>query len=254
MDYLELTRNYSANTVAKHIKRLKTFLNSALELGYNKNAQFKSSKFSAPTESVNNIFLTEPELAALAKLNLTAKPYLDRVRDMFLIGAYTAMRYSDYSKLEFAKFEVIKGKTYIIKKMKKTKETEVVPVLPVAQKVFDKYTNNGVLKLPKSISNQKFNEYLKELGKLIFKLNETYTLHRTTGGLKTSVNKFKWELLVTHTARRSFATNMYLRGISPNSIMGVTGHKTESSFYTYIQMNPKQKACSLSFTHGQLKK
>ena len=52
-------------------------------------------------------------------------------------------------------------------------------------------------------------------------------------------------LNITYTARRSFATNAYLAGLPPISIMKITGHKTESSFMKYIKISEKENAIQL---------
>ncbi len=106
----------------------------------------------------------------------------------------------------------------------------MIPILPEARKIIDKYTDDGLLLLPKPISNQKFNEYLKDIGKEVKELHALFSLVRTIGGEMQKTKKLKWELLTTHTARRSFATNMYLRNIPVPMIMAITGHKTEKRF------------------------
>ncbi|MFM7357902.1 MAG: tyrosine-type recombinase/integrase [Sediminibacterium sp.] len=52
----------------------------------------------------------------------------------------------------------------------------------------------------------------------------------------------KWEKLMTHTARRSFCTNMYLMGVPVLTIMAISGHKTEKSFRTYIKASGEEHA------------
>jgi integrase len=102
--------------------------------------------------------------------------------------------------------------------------------------------------LPRVISNQKCNEYLKELGKTIPPgetkplLNTVTSKTFTKGGSKTVITKPKWEALCTHTARRSFATNEYLSGMPTLTIMAITGHKTEKAFLRYIKLTPNEHA------------
>jgi integrase len=106
--------------------------------------------------------------------------------------------------------------------------------------------HNG--KLPRAISNQKANEYLKELGQIKPKghdkpvLNDSISKTITKGGVKVITNYQKWELLSTHTARRTFATNEYLAGTPAVTIMQVTGHKTEKAFLRYIRLTPREHA------------
>ena len=55
----------------------------------------------------------------------------------------------------------------------------------------------------------------------------------------------KWELLSSHTGRRSFATNEYLAGTPSITIKAITGHKTEEAFLRYIKLTPNEHAILL---------
>src|SRR5690606_37209933 len=101
----------------------------------------------------------------------------------------------------------------------------------------EKYEYN----LPHVISNQKLNVYLKELGELVG-FDEIISITKTVGGMASHKSYKKFELLTTHTARRSLATNQYLRAIPSRLIMMITGHKTEKSFLKYIKVSAEQEA------------
>ena len=96
--------------------------------------------------------------------------------------------------------------------------------------------------LPESISNQKTNQYLKELGKRVKCLQTPFAKTITKGGLSVTHNLAKWELLSTHTGRRSFSTNEYLAGTPTVTIMAITGHKTEKAFLRYIKLSKNEHA------------
>ena len=87
--------------------------------------------------------------------------------------------------------------------------------------------------LPESVSEQKLNDHIKVLGRLAG-LDETIIFTKTMGGKRKEFNKKKYEMIVSHTARRSFASNLVQRGIPKQYIMALTGHTTEKSFNTYI--------------------
>ena len=108
-------------------------------------------------------------------------------------------------------------------------------------KYSDKYPNN----LPPTISNQKMNDYLKEIAKKVDSLKVPVEVEGIKGGLKTTEQKQKWELVTTHTARRSFATNVYKSGFPAISLMKITGHRTEKSFLLYIKVTPEENAHKL---------
>ena len=76
-------------------------------------------------------------------------------------------------------------------------------------------------------------------------MNKIVEVVKTVGGIKQSFQFKKYELITTHTARRSFATNAYLAGVPTISIMKLTGHKTEQVFMKYISISQKENAASI---------
>jgi len=235
IEYLSKRLKLTTNTIGKDIKTLKTILNEAIERGIIVNSQFKSKKFSTTSERTDSIYLNEKEIKAIEKLKLSDNSRLDNVRDLFLIGCYTGLRFSDFSILK--PDQLING--FIeIKAQTKTGYPVVIPIHPTVNKIISKY--NG--ELPRSITNQKTNEYLKEIGKEIDSLKENTSKTITKGGLKVITSFKKWELLTTHTARRSFATNEYLAGTPTITIMAITGHRNEKAFLTYIKLTPYEHA------------
>lgn len=237
-DYLTITKKFATNTIGRIIKVLKTVLNEATERGVNSNLAFRSKRFRVISEKTDNVYLTEEELNELYHLDLSHNPRLERVKDLFLMGCYTGLRFSDFAKLNPK--NITGG--YIHIETQKTGEKVVIPLHPKVEAIFKKYKNN----IPQSISNQKMNSYLKEIGKIDKKdlkvLKDTVSIRTTKGGLTVHTNYKKYELISSHTARRSFATNTYLAGVPPFVIMGVTGHKTEKAFFQYIKITSNEKA------------
>jgi integrase len=239
--YLDYTSHLSkvlklaANSIGKDIKNIKVVMNEALERELHSNLQYKSKKFSVSNELTDSIYLNENELQELENLDLTEDSKLNNIRDLFLIGCRTGLRFSDFSIL---KPEQINNGFIVIKNIVKTGQSLSIPVHPTVKKIIAK--NNG--KLPWTISNQKTNEYLKELGKKLESLKQTTSKTLTKGGSRVTTNYQKWELLTTHTARRSFATNEYLAGLPTITIMAITGHKSEKSFLRYIKLTSQEHA------------
>lgn len=245
LDFKEFlnSKQYSINTVAKHIITLKTFLNDAHERGLYDSLAHKSKRFRATQVQSDTVYLTEAELEQLHKIDLSKKPSLDRARDLFLVGCYTGLRFSDYTNIEP---ENIKG-GFIEITTQKTGQTVVIPIHPRLNEIMSKYEGKYINCLPPAISNQKFNQFIKEVCKLVDVLNievqniTSKTLNNATPA-KLIKRVPKYELVSSHTARRSFATNNYNKGISANVLMKITGHKTEKSFYKYIRVTPKENA------------
>lgn len=237
VEYLS-NKGYSPNTVGARIKDLKMFMNEAYERNLHTNMDFKKKRFSKPKEETTAIYLNVDELTKIYNCDLSSNPKLDKIRDLFLIGCYTGLRFSDLSLLCADNINSVDG-TITIRTVK-TGKTVVIPLHSVIRQILEKYDN----KLPRVPSNQKFNDYIKEVVKKA-DINEPILLQKTKGTLIYTETEPKHDLVTSHTARRSFATNAYLAGVPPISIMKITGHKTESSFMKYIKISDKENALQL---------
>ncbi len=222
------------STIGDNIKRLKTILNEATERGINKNLAFKSKYFSRVNEETDTIYLNEIELKEIEDLDLSNNIRLEKVRDLFLVSCRTGLRYSDYSVL---KSDQIKN-GFIETIQLKTSGTVIIPIHDTVKRILNKY--GGAL--PKANSNQKMNEYVKEIGEMIPSLHTPFSQTYSKAGNKVTVTNPKFQLISTHTARRSFATNEYLAGTPSLTIMAITGHRTEKSFLRYIRISPSDHA------------
>ena len=232
--------DYSQNTIGKQIKVLKTFLNEATERGLNTTVEFKKRRFKRPTEDTEKIYLNLDELKRLKDQDLSKDKQLDEVRDLFIIGCFTGLRFSDFSQLKPE--NVFEGNKIRIR-TSKTNEVVIIPLHKYIREILKKYNN----KLPQALSNPKMNLNLKHLGSLA-KINEPTETSITKGGKLVKDTKVKYKLIGTHTARRSFATNLYLQGIPAITIMKITGHRTEKSFLRYIRISQEENANKL-LTH-----
>lgn len=231
------------NSIAKTIQVLITFMNEAVELGYTNNLQFRSKKFYVSWEESDSVYLTENEINTLFKHDFSKNKRLEQVRDLFVFGCYVGLRFSDYSDVKPENIIMYEGEKFIKMRTRKTGEVVVIPCSPIVLQIFDKYAENKN-GLPPAISNQKFNDYIKEACEEA-KLNEK-------GRLLSEPEKELWECVSSHTARRSFATNLYLGGFPTLEIMKITGHKTEKAFLGYIKTSKLDAAKRLS-KHMQMK-
>lgn len=234
------SKNYSTNYVSKLIRNIKTVLLEATERGINKNLAFKSKKFRVSEKETKNIYLTKDELDVLCKLDLRKNERLEKVRDLFLVGCFTGLRFSDFMNIKPEHIKEVDGVRLIDIFTQKTKEAVTIPIHPIVENIFNKYKNKDSI-LPKTISNQKMNQYLKELGELA-EINEEVINVTFQGGRREEEVLRKYEMISTHTARRSFATNAFKSGVSSISIMRITGHKTQHSFMKYIKVTNEENA------------
>jgi integrase len=233
--------SYAQNSAQKIVKTIKTILNEATDRGINKNLAYKSRRFGIAQVEAENIYLTIDELQKIYRLNLTYLPRVDKTRDLFLIGAFTGFRFSDFTNIKPENMRTVDGVEVIQMTTQKTGEAVTVPVHPIVRAILEKYKGE----IPKPISNQKMNDYLKELAELA-ELNEKVIVTKDRGGKRYDRQFKKWELVTTHTARRSFATNAFKAGIPALSIMKITGHRTEAAFMKYIKISKEENAVLIS--------
>lgn len=231
--------NYATNTIGKNIKNVKVFLKEAYKRGITKNQDFLDEDFRVIEEETEQIYLNDSELKKIYELKLTNNKKLEKVRDIFIVGCYTGLRFSDLKQIKPLNF--IKNETQLKIKTQKTGELVIIPLHWTIKEIISKH--NG--ELPPPISNQKMNKYLKDIGKDA-EIDNLESTSITKGGLRVDKTFKKYKLITVHTARRSFATNMFLNDVPTISIMKITGHKTEKSFLRYIRISPEENARKLA--------
>lgn len=235
VSYLRKEKNYKENTVGVHIKDLKAVMNEAYKQKLHNNTDYKN--FFKPTAEVDNVFFTEEEINRLHQLQLSSLQ--DKVRDIIILGCYVAQRHSDYSVITK---DDIKEDGFIHITQRKGGNRIVIPVHPIVREILDKY--NGY---PPQLSQPVVNREIKFIAKYAG-LNEKIQVTEIKGGEKKVYYKEKWEMVSTHTARRSGITNALLAGVPRQECMYLSGHKTESAFNRYVCITKKQYAEKLAKT------
>jgi len=236
--YLTQDLNMSTNTIGKYIKTIKTFLNEATERGLNTNLEFRKSKFKTISEETDTVYLSAEELKTIEEKDFSFNISLEKTRDLFLLGCYTGLRFSDFTQIK--KENIIESKSIIQIRTQKTKEKVSIPIHSIVKRILIKYDNA----IPNPFTNQVMNKYLKDVVELC-EIDTPTELTTTKSGITKKSTVPKYKLITTHTARRSFATNCYLADIPSISIMKITGHKTEKSFLKYIKVTQEQNADKL---------
>ena len=218
----------SQNSISKDIKQIKTVCKDARDKGFSINDQVLSSKFNAPTEPTLFVTLNKEDLSLIK--NFKGTEYLENARDWLLIGCWTGCRVGDLMKLTEENIKLkSNGLKFIRYVQSKTNKQVDLPIHPDVESILE--SRGG---FPKPISDQRFNEWIKIVCK---KVNINSIVEGTRQNPNThlkEIGKFeKWELIRSHTCRRSFATNHY--NLMPNKmIMAVTGHATEKMLLNYI--------------------
>ena len=184
----------SNNTAIQKMKHLKKILRMAVEEGYISVSPFKMTLKNEQKE-VPPLTLDELRKIKNKKISL---PRLAKVRDMFIFECYTGLAFTDMVNLRSENNVVdTKGNEWIIKSRQKTKIQSTIPLLPIAKEILMKYQDE----LP-TLTNQKYNGYLKELGDIC--------------GIKKNLH--------SHLARRTFATILLNSGVDMVSVSKILGH------------------------------
>jgi len=228
--YLE-EKQLKQNYIKTLITSLKTMIKKAGMYGYAVDSSYDD--VTIEDEETFAVYLSMNEITRIYYYRgLSHKQ--QRIRDLFIVGCLTALRYSDYSTLTT---DNIQG-DYIIKVTKKTNKKVIIPMHDYVKEIIAKYEGN----IEFGISIQHFNRYIKRICQRIG-LDTEIIFNYTRGGRLVTDKKQKWELISSHTARRSAATNMYLTGrMKTLEIMSLTGHTTEKSFFRYIKTTTEDKA------------
>lgn len=227
------------NTIVGYIEKIQSLVRRASQ--YNYAVYVTYDEIDLKCEPTNAVFLSMNEITRIYYYKFVGqdkRKAKERIRDLFIVGCLTALRYSDYSTLTKDNFQG----DYLVKRTKKTNVDVKVPLHDYVKEIYAKY--GGFI--PRGLCIQYVNKYLKVIMKEIG-LNDLVTYSYTKGGRLITVTREKWELISSHTARRSAATNMYLTGrMKTLEIMNLTGHRTEQNFFRYIRLTGDDTARSIS--------
>lgn len=208
-------------------------MKTAVELKLTNNLDFQKDTFAVLRVETDAVHLNEREIIHFYNYDLSANPRLERVRDLFVFGCYVGLRFQDYSKIRPENIVSINDNLKIKFKTQKTEEVVIIPCHPIVKHIFEKYKGITSNNLPESISNQKFNDYIKIAAQLA-----GFT---ETGRLLKNMNLQLFECISSHTCRRSFATNYYGK-VPTKTLMQITGHRSEKTFLKYIKTSKIESA------------
>ena len=226
VNFLRDTKDMRNSTIGKQMGFLKWFLRWSFKKGHHQNIAYDTFKPKLKTTSKKVIFLTWDELNKLKDYQIPKdKQYLERVRDVFLFCCFTSLRYSDVRNL---KRSDVKSDHIEITTVK-TADSLTIELNKYSKAILDKYKDihfENYMALP-VISNQKMNDYLKELGELA-EINEPVRETYYKGNERIDEVTPKYALLSTHAGRRTFICNALALGIPAQVVMKWTGHFIET--------------------------
>lgn len=234
-------KELAINTIgSKHIKNLKFIMERALKDGISFSLEYKKDYFIRPKEPTFAIALNEKELRAIYDTKaLDEKEQI--AKDLFLVGAYTCLRYSDFSVITPDNFKIIDGVEVVEKATQKTKDRAIIPILwDELKEIVKRYE----YRLP-YISSQSLNELIKNIGERAG-ITHIEEYHQTVGGETKLIQEPRYKLIASHTARRSAATNLIRRKYSYDEVRLLTGHKTNQQLQEYIKLGRENNALSMA--------
>jgi integrase len=220
--------NLSINTIGHSLRQVKTVVLDAGDKGFEIKKQVRSKKFKAIREDSTFVTITENEIEQIRQF--TGADYLQNVRDWIIIGCWTGCRVNDLMQLTNANIQIhVSGQKFIRYTQSKTGKPVDIPIHTHVAEILERLGD-----FPRPISDQRFNEWMKIVCRESGMIQEVYGTRQNPITHKKEVGTFKkWELVRSHTCRRSFATNHYNK--LPNKlIMAVTGHSTEKMLLNYI--------------------
>lgn len=242
--YLRDVKEMRNTTIGKQLSFLKWFLRWGFKKGIHQNNTYDNYKPKLKSTQKKIIFLTWDELNRLREFEIPAnKQALDRVRDVFLFQCFTGLRYSDVFNLRRSD---IKG-DHIEVTTVKTSDSLIIELNNHSKAILEKYKDvvfeDG--KVLPVITNQKMNDYLKELAELAG-IDEPIRQTYYKGNERIDEVTPKYALLGTHAGRRTFICNALALGIPPQVVMKWTGHSDYKAMKPYIDIADDIKANAMS--------
>ncbi len=227
------------NSIGSLISRIKTFCRNIELDSYPINLKYKHKEFSIPKNETHDIYLSETEISKIYNHDFSDSDRLDNARDLFIIGLVTGLRISDF--LRISEKNILENVINIT--TTKTNQNLTIPIHHYFNEILKK--RNG--KFPRTISDVKFNKYIKDVAEEVGLKEKTFgSKIDKKSKVKAEDYYEKWELVTSHVCRRSFATNLFLAGIDVSIIRKATGHTTEKSFVNYIKASKDEHIQKIS--------
>ena len=246
-------KNYSVNSIGKCIKQLKAIMYIAEIEGHHSNNAWKDKKFKGTRIDIDSIYLTQEDIDKIMAVDLSGYDIgHTQARDIFMVGVWTAQRVSDYNNIKKEDIQSVQkrwiedipnpenpGQTmpvirtkeilYINFRQQKTGAKVAIPCREELRAILEKYDFD----IP-HLEDQTINRLIKQVARAAG-ITQPVTFETTKGGVKKEETKEKCDLVMSHTARRTGATLMYLAGIDAYDIIKITGHKDIDILKKYIK-------------------
>lgn len=236
-----MEHGYTKNSIGNTLAVLKAMLNKMYKGGHSK---FNGSGVICRYETTTAIYNSLNDIRDMLNLDLSNTDGYSRIRNAYIIHCFLGLRFKDFKKvMADPKAHIkIEGNTkFFTINTHKTKSEVALPISKIVYDLLQSFSDGYY----KGITASYYNTSIKEIGRRAG-LTQDVVFVRTEGGVRTETILKKYELMSSHTARRSFATNATLLGLQKRIIMQMTGHKTEEAFDRYVRCSPIENAITLA--------
>ncbi len=240
----QVNSNCAMNSIAGNTKHFLTMMNRLINeniIVLEKDQKIPEIKLKK--EITTAVYTTEEELQRMIDIDLSLTEKLKRVRDIYVIQCYVGLRFSDMIKVAKKPklyYKESEGRSFFEIKSQKTNQALYIPLKPIVVEIL----KENKFSFRNGFSIQHYNHSLKELAEYAG-IDDEIIKYMTIGGKRQEIIKRKYEMISSHTARRSFATNAYLSGVPIAFIRKITGHTTEESFMRYIRSSGLEVALKI---------
>lgn len=251
------------NTITSYLELIHAFMHRAFEDNLTRNDIYLYSGFVTAREETDQVYLTNEQIQQMIDIDISSpkkiialiektdfkdderKQYLKDsmtktqaynlmlARDIFIVGCLTGQRISDYSRINKGMYTSIQGKKFIMLEQKKTKKLVYIPLDSRVRQIISKY--HGALPFLQRATVAMKIKLIAEL------LGWTWNTDFDDSRMGRKYGPRFCDMISTHTARRSFATNAYKAGVPLASIMAVTGHESEKKLRAYLRLDAEEK-------------
>lgn len=234
--FLATEKNHSKATIGNYLAKIKAVVNRAYRACI---THRNGSCIILRKEYVHKVYCNLDDLKKISSATFTRQSFY-RMRDLFLLNCFTAMRIGDFWKfIENPQKHIIieNGQKFINYYSKKTNKKTIIPISNIANQILELYNYD----FGKPFSRQYYALCLKEIAKQSG-ITEKIHYTQTIGGVVQEITKPKWQMISPHTARRTFASLAELYQIPRANIMKMTGHTTEQTFQNYVRISELESA------------
>lgn len=224
--------------IKNHISMAIQFASWARRKGYHTSTAYRHIKVDIPTQKpeTNVAYLTIEEIARLNQLSFSEnESRFEKARDVFLFSCVTGLRHSDLKNLRQSNIKY----NYLIIMSQETEDSIRVPLVDLAQAILEKYKDSGDINPIPLVSQQKYNEYLKEIGKRA-ELYEKLTQIHYKGHERIETTLPKWQLLTSHVGRKTFISLAVFLDIPLETVSKITGRKSDAIKVYYDIIDSKK--------------